>query len=56
MALCDSIAACEAFMNAAKQKYYAKLIEKGKLQQDEMKLDDVLFMTSPQRGAEIFVL
>ncbi|XP_063698470.1 N-acetylgalactosamine kinase [Culicoides brevitarsis] len=54
VALCDSIAKCEKFMTAAKEKYFKKLLENGKLKEEE--LENVLFMTSPQRGAEILML
>uniref|UniRef100_A0A336LF07 CSON008430 protein n=1 Tax=Culicoides sonorensis TaxID=179676 RepID=A0A336LF07_CULSO len=56
VALCDSISACESFINAAKQKYYSKLRNNNLIKEKELNFDDVLFMTSPQRGAEIFIL
>lgn len=49
--LCDSSDNCQNFMKKLRDKYYNELEHDG-----SNNLKDALFMTCPQRGAEIWVL
>uniref|UniRef100_T1GSX9 GHMP kinase N-terminal domain-containing protein n=1 Tax=Megaselia scalaris TaxID=36166 RepID=T1GSX9_MEGSC len=50
VALCDSMDQCQRYIDFLKEKYYRDLP-----QAKELDLDNVIFATSPQNGAEIFI-
>lgn len=50
VALCNSVAASQRYINELKENYYKHLENVN-----ENDLDNIIFATSPQGGAEIFV-
>lgn len=50
VALCESKENSQQFINELKEKYYKKLPEFG----SGLHLENVVFATSPQSGAQIF--
>lgn len=50
VALCNSMDQCQRYIDFLKEKYYKSLP-----QAKDLDLENVIFATSPQNGAEIFV-